>query len=116
MLDWILVKTKSSVVTSPIGGVLWALLFWIANAITLARYLQPRSDVWGPSAIATSDWLIGRSVKGSNRQAVPLSIWSPGTPLDKADCCTGSYHGAPRSTGSAPRSSRQSYRPALSYC
>ncbi|MGH8931151.1 MAG: methane monooxygenase/ammonia monooxygenase subunit A [Egibacteraceae bacterium] len=40
-LDWILLKTKSFVLTSVIGSMGWAILFWMTNFIVLAPFLQP---------------------------------------------------------------------------
>jgi methane/ammonia monooxygenase subunit A len=40
-LDWILLKTKSFVLTSILGSMVWALVFWVSNYMTLAPYLQP---------------------------------------------------------------------------
>src|SRR3989442_11754708 len=39
--DWILLKTRSFVITSVIGGQAFAIAFWAANYVTLAPYLQP---------------------------------------------------------------------------
>jgi methane/ammonia monooxygenase subunit A len=40
-LDWVLLKTKSFVLTSILGGMVWTLVFWTSNYMTLAPYLQP---------------------------------------------------------------------------
>ena len=40
-LDWVLLKTKSFILTSILGGMVWAFVFWSSNYITLAPYLQP---------------------------------------------------------------------------
>jgi methane/ammonia monooxygenase subunit A len=40
-LDWVLLKTKSFVLTSVIGGMGFAFLIWAANMVTLAPFLQP---------------------------------------------------------------------------
>lgn len=40
-LDWILLKSKSFVITSLIGGMVWGIAFWVANYISLAPFLQP---------------------------------------------------------------------------
>jgi methane/ammonia monooxygenase subunit A len=39
-LDWVLLKTKSFVLTSLIGGFGFALIMWFANATTMAPFLQ----------------------------------------------------------------------------
>ena len=39
--DWILLKTRSFVITSVIGGMAFSMSFWAANYITLAPFLQP---------------------------------------------------------------------------
>jgi len=41
ILDWLLMKTRSFVLTSLIGGPIWAILVWAFNYIPLAPYLQP---------------------------------------------------------------------------
>jgi methane/ammonia monooxygenase subunit A len=41
LLDTILLKTKSFVLTSIIGAFVWNLAFWAANYVTLAPFLQP---------------------------------------------------------------------------
>src|SRR5208283_2848205 len=41
ILDWLLMKTRSFVLTSLIGGPIWAILVWGFNYIPLAPYLQP---------------------------------------------------------------------------
>ncbi len=41
ILDWLLMKTKSFILTSLIGGPIWALLVWAFNYIPLAPFLQP---------------------------------------------------------------------------
>jgi len=41
ILDWLLMKTKSFVLTSLIGGPIWAVLVWAFNYVPLAAYLQP---------------------------------------------------------------------------
>ncbi len=41
LLDTILLKTKSFVLTSVIGGMVWAFIFWESNYVPLAPYLQP---------------------------------------------------------------------------
>src|SRR5216684_1748188 len=40
-LDWVLLKTKSFVLTSILGGMVWTLVFWTSNYMTLAPYLVP---------------------------------------------------------------------------
>ncbi len=40
-LDWILLKTKSFVLTSIFGSIVWTFAFWVSNYMTLAPYLQP---------------------------------------------------------------------------
>ena len=41
LLDTILLKTKSFILTSIIGAFVWNLAFWAANYTTLAPFLQP---------------------------------------------------------------------------
>jgi methane/ammonia monooxygenase subunit A len=41
LLDWILLKTRSFVLTSVVGAAVWTSAFWIANYVPLAAYLQP---------------------------------------------------------------------------
>jgi methane/ammonia monooxygenase subunit A len=41
LLDTILLKTKSFILTSIIGAFVWNLAFWAANYVTLAPFLQP---------------------------------------------------------------------------
>ena len=41
LLDFTLLKTKSFVLTSVIGGMVWAVVFWASNYVSLAPYLQP---------------------------------------------------------------------------
>jgi methane/ammonia monooxygenase subunit A len=41
LLDWILFKTRSFVLTSLLGGPTWAFVFWLSNYVSLAAYLQP---------------------------------------------------------------------------
>jgi methane/ammonia monooxygenase subunit A len=41
ILDWLLMKTKSFILTSLIGGPIWAFLVWGFNYIPLAPFLQP---------------------------------------------------------------------------
>jgi methane/ammonia monooxygenase subunit A len=39
--DWILLKTRSFVITSVVGGMAFSIAFWAANYVTLAPFLQP---------------------------------------------------------------------------
>jgi methane/ammonia monooxygenase subunit A len=39
--DWVLLKTKSFILTSVIGGMAFAFMFWFANYVMLAPFLQP---------------------------------------------------------------------------
>jgi methane/ammonia monooxygenase subunit A len=66
--DWILLKTRSFILTSIFGGLAFTIGFWVANYITLAPYLQPAelmgrvvtvADVQGVSYIrsATPEYL-----------------------------------------------------------
>lgn len=41
ILDWLLMRTRSFVLTSLIGGPIWAILIWAFNYIPLAPFLQP---------------------------------------------------------------------------
>src|SRR5262249_10136098 len=41
LLDWVLLKKKSFVLTSILGGAVWNFAFWISNYMTRAPYLQP---------------------------------------------------------------------------
>src|SRR4030088_1603280 len=41
LIDVVLLKTRSFVLTSIPGGIIWTFAFWIANYVTLAAYLQP---------------------------------------------------------------------------
>ena len=41
ILDWLLMKTKSFILNSLIGGPIWAFLVWGFNYIPLAPFLQP---------------------------------------------------------------------------
>jgi methane/ammonia monooxygenase subunit A len=41
ILDWILLKTRSFILTSLFGGPIWALLVWAFNYVPLTPYLQP---------------------------------------------------------------------------
>jgi methane/ammonia monooxygenase subunit A len=47
--DWILLKTRSFVLTSLFGGLAFTFGFWVANYITLAPFLQP-VDLMGSTA------------------------------------------------------------------
>jgi methane/ammonia monooxygenase subunit A len=40
-LDWVLLKTKSFVLTSVIGGMGFAVILWFTNYVMLAPFLQP---------------------------------------------------------------------------
>ncbi|KWX00979.1 methane monooxygenase [Carbonactinospora thermoautotrophica] len=51
-LDWVLLKTKSMVLTSLIGGFGFALILWFANYITLAPFLQPMEWMGLPMTVA----------------------------------------------------------------
>jgi methane/ammonia monooxygenase subunit A len=41
LVDFVLLKTRSFVLTSILGGFVWTFAFWINNYVTLAAYLQP---------------------------------------------------------------------------
>jgi len=41
LIDFVLLKTRSFVLTSILGGIVWTFAFWISNYVTLAAYLQP---------------------------------------------------------------------------
>jgi methane/ammonia monooxygenase subunit A len=41
LMDFILLRTRSFVLTSIVGAMVWTLAFWVANYIPLAAYLQP---------------------------------------------------------------------------
>ncbi|BDG60505.1 methane monooxygenase/ammonia monooxygenase subunit A [Caldinitratiruptor microaerophilus] len=41
LMDWILLKTRSFVLTSLIGGMVWTLALWVGNYVPLAPFLQP---------------------------------------------------------------------------
>ena len=41
ILDWLLMRTKSFVLTSLFGGGIWAVMVWSFNYIPLAPFLQP---------------------------------------------------------------------------
>ena len=41
LVDWILLKTRSFILTSILGGIIWTFAFWISNYVSLAPYLQP---------------------------------------------------------------------------
>ena len=41
ILDWILLKTRSFILTSLFGGPIWALLVWAFNYVPLTPFLQP---------------------------------------------------------------------------
>jgi methane/ammonia monooxygenase subunit A len=41
LLDWTLLKTRSFVLTSILGGLMWTFVFWFSNYVPLAAYLQP---------------------------------------------------------------------------
>lgn len=51
-LDWVLLKTKSFVLTSLIGGFGFALILWFANYVILAPYLQPVDWMGLPMTVA----------------------------------------------------------------
>jgi methane/ammonia monooxygenase subunit A len=42
-LDWVLLKSKSWVITSVVGAMGWTFIFWASNYIMLAPFLQPVS-------------------------------------------------------------------------
>ena len=52
LTDWILLKTRSFVITSVIGGMAFSIAFWVANSITLAPFLQPVSFMAGILTVA----------------------------------------------------------------
>ena len=41
LVDLILLKTRSFILTSILGGIIWTFAFWISNYVSLAPYLQP---------------------------------------------------------------------------
>ena len=41
ILDWLLMRTRSFVLTSLFGGAIWAIMVWSFNYIPLAPFLQP---------------------------------------------------------------------------
>lgn len=51
-LDWVLLKTKSFVLTSLIGGFGFALILWFVNYVILAPYLQPVDWMGLPMTVA----------------------------------------------------------------
>jgi methane/ammonia monooxygenase subunit A len=51
-LDWVLLKTKSFVLTGLIGAFGFTLVFWFANYITLAPYLVPVDFMGLPITVA----------------------------------------------------------------
>ncbi|MEV6236076.1 methane monooxygenase/ammonia monooxygenase subunit A [Lentzea sp. NPDC051838] len=51
-LDWVLLKTKSFVMTSLVGGLGFSLIIWIANYTTLAPFLQPLKWMGLPITVA----------------------------------------------------------------
>lgn len=51
-LDWVLLKTKSFVLTSLIGALGFSLILWLANYITLAPYLVPVDWLGLPVTVA----------------------------------------------------------------
>ena len=53
LTDWVLLKTRSFIITSIIGGGAFTFAFWVANYITLAPYLQP-AEIMG-SVVTVAD-------------------------------------------------------------
>jgi methane/ammonia monooxygenase subunit A len=51
--DWVLLKTKSFVLTSIIGSMLFAFTWWVSNYIPLAPYLQPAQ--WMDRVVTVAD-------------------------------------------------------------
>ena len=51
--DWVLLKTKSFILTSIIGSVLFAIAWWVSNYIPLAPYLQPAE--WMDRVVTVAD-------------------------------------------------------------
>jgi methane/ammonia monooxygenase subunit A len=51
--DWVLLKTKSFILTSIIGSGLFALTWWISNYIPLAPLLQPAH--WMDRVVTVAD-------------------------------------------------------------
>ena len=41
LMDWILLKTRSYILTSLIGAPVWAIAIWVGNYVPLAPFLQP---------------------------------------------------------------------------
>jgi hypothetical protein len=53
-LDYVLLKTKSFVLTSVIGGMGFAFIFWFTNYIMLSPFLQPVSFMGHTLTVPTS--------------------------------------------------------------
>lgn len=53
LTDWILLKTRSFVMTSVIGGFVFTVAFWVANYVPLAPFLQPAN--WMGSIVTVAD-------------------------------------------------------------
>jgi methane/ammonia monooxygenase subunit A len=51
-LDWVLLKTKSFVMTSLIGGLGFSIIMWFANYLTLAPFLSPVDWMGLPVTVA----------------------------------------------------------------
>src|ERR1051325_10572046 len=51
--DWVLMKTKSFVLTSLLGSMLFAFTWWVSNYVMVAPYLQPAQ--WMDRILTVSD-------------------------------------------------------------
>jgi methane/ammonia monooxygenase subunit A len=53
LTDYVMLKTKSFVLTSVIGAFVFTIAFWAANYVTLAPYLQP--VLWNGHVLSVAD-------------------------------------------------------------
>jgi methane/ammonia monooxygenase subunit A len=51
--DWILLKTKSFVITSVVGGMVFTIVWWMSNYVMIAPFLQPA--VWMDRILTVAD-------------------------------------------------------------
>jgi methane/ammonia monooxygenase subunit A len=51
--DWVLMKTKSFILTSLIGSIVFSFAWWISNYVPLAAYLQPAE--WMDRVLTVAD-------------------------------------------------------------
>ena len=51
--DWVLMKTKSFIITSVLGSAVFAFAWWVSNYVLIAPYLQPAQ--WMDRILSVSD-------------------------------------------------------------